>query len=86
MYESLQFPVEIDTKGAKTVLKQLLFLFTQSMIYKYRVLINKAQFSHNYFHNIMFWLQNNFNILRDLKTGTFESCHVTYTASYAWVF
>ncbi len=46
----------------------LLFLFTQI----YRVSIKKTQFSHNYLKNIMLWLQNNINMLGDLKTDAFE--------------
>ncbi len=33
MYDSLQFPVEMNARGSK--LQQLLFLFTRSMIYRY---------------------------------------------------
>ncbi len=38
------------------------------------VLIDKGEFSHNYLQNVMLWLHNNFNILHDLKTDTFEHC------------
>ncbi len=49
-------------------LPQLLFLFTQNLIWRSTVL-------HNYFRNIMLWIQNNFNMLRDLKTDAFEGQH-----------
>ncbi len=42
-------------------------------------------FSHSYLQNGMLWLLNNFNILHDLKTESFE-CFVTYTALYVWVY
>ncbi len=35
-------------------------------------------FSHSYLQNGMLWLQNNFNILHDLKTNTFERCRHIY--------
>jgi len=38
--ESLQFPAEMNTRGSK--LWKLLFLFTQIMIYRAKVLIKKA--------------------------------------------
>ncbi len=38
----------------------------------YRVLINKAYFSHKYLNNIMLRLQNNIKKLGDLKTDAFE--------------
>ncbi len=49
-------------------LRHILLLFTHI----YRVLINKAYFSHNYLKNIMLRLQNNINMLGDLKTDAFE--------------
>ncbi len=45
-------------------LQSLLFLFTQL----YRVSMIKAKFSHNYLKNIILCLQNNINMLGDLKT------------------
>ncbi len=66
MYDSLQFPVEINTRGSKTLTTFIPFHT------KYDLQEQFGLFSHSYLQNGMLWLQNNFSILHDLKTDTFE--------------
>ncbi len=73
MYDSLQFPVEINTRGSKT-LKTFIPFHT-----KYDLQEQFWLFSHSYLQNGMLWLLNNFNILHDLKTDTFERCRHIYS-------
>ncbi len=68
MYDSLQFPVEINTRGSKT-LTTLIPFHTKCDLQEQFWL-----FSPSYLQNGMLWLLNNFNILHDLKTDTFERC------------
>ncbi len=70
------FQLKLTLEAVK--LCQLLLLFTQSMILKVHSFT--AYFTHYYLRNII--IQNNFKMLRDLKTDTFEGV-VTYPASYA---
>lgn len=83
MYKSFQFPVEMNTRGNKTHFLHILLPFTQNMFYGDRASNMKALFSHCSLHNIMLWLQNYFNLLRDLKTATLN-VSVTYPASYGF--
>ncbi len=81
MYDSLQFPVEMNTRGSKTLTTFIPFHT------KYDLQEQFWLFSHSYLQNGMLWLQNNFNILHDLKTDTFDRyVVVTYTDSYVWVY
>ncbi len=66
----LQFPVEMNTRGSKT-----LFPFHTKCDLQEQFWL----FSHSYLQNGMLWLQNNFNILDDLKTDTFERCRHIYS-------
>ncbi len=65
MYDSLQFPVEMNTRGSKTLTTFIPFHT------KYDLQEQFWLFSHSYLQNGMLWLLNNFNILHDLKTDTF---------------
>ncbi len=72
MYDSLQFPVEMNTRGSKT-----------DNFYSFHTKCD-LQDSLDYFltvylQNGMLWLLNNFNILHDLKTDTFERCRHIYS-------
>ncbi len=73
MYNSLQFPVEINTRGSKTLTTFIPFHT------KYDLQEQFWLFSHSYLQNGMLWLLNNFNILHDLKTDTFERCRHIYS-------
>ncbi len=73
MYDSLQFTVEINTRGSKPLTTFIPFHT------KYDLQEQFWLFSHSYLQNGMLWLQNNFNILHDLKTDTFERCHHIYS-------
>ncbi len=73
MYDSLQFPVEINTRGSKTLTTFIPFHT------KYDLQEQFWLFSHSYLQNGMLWLLNNFNILHDLKTDTFERCRHIYS-------
>ncbi len=66
MYDSLQFPVEMNTRGSKTLTTFIPFHT------KYDLQEQFGLFSHSYLQNGMLWLLNNFSILHDLKTDTFE--------------
>ncbi len=79
MYDSLQFPVEINTRGSKTLTTFIPFHT------KYDLQEQFWLFSHSYLQNGMLWLLNNFNILHDLKLILLNVV-VTYTASYVWVY
>ncbi len=79
MYDSLQFPVEMNTRGSKTLTTFIPFHTKCDLQEQFWL------FSHSYLQNGMLWLQNNFNILHDLKTDTLN-VFVTYTASYVWVY
>ncbi len=73
MYDSLQFPVEMNTRGSKTLTTFIPFHT------KYDLQEQFWLFSHSYLQNGMLWLLNNFNILHDLKTDTFERCRHIYS-------
>ncbi len=73
MYDSLQFPVEINTRGSKTLTTFIPFHT------KYDLQEQFWLFSHSYLQNGILWLLNNFNILHDLKTDTFERCRHIYS-------
>ncbi len=73
MYNSLQFPVEMNTRGSKTLTTFIPFHT------KYDLQEQFWLFSHSYLQNGMLWLLNNFNILHDLKTDTFERCRHIYS-------
>ncbi len=73
MYDSLQFPVEINTRGSKTLTTFIPFHT------KYDLQEQFWLFSHSYLQNGMLWLLNNCNILHDLKTDTFERCRHIYS-------
>ncbi len=79
MYDSLQFPVEINTRGSKTLTTFIPFHT------KYDLQEQFWLFSHSYLQNGMLWLLNNFNILHDWKTDPLNVV-VTYAASYVWVY
>ncbi len=70
MYDSLQFPIEMNTRGSKTLIP---------FHTKYDLQEQFWLFSHSYLQNGMLWLQNNFNIPHDLKTDTFERCRHIYS-------
>ncbi len=76
MYDSLQFPVEINTRGSKTLTTFIPFHTKCDLQEQFWL------FSHSYLQNGMLWLQNNFNILHDLKTDTFERCRHIYSFIY----
>ncbi len=65
MYDSLQFPVEMNTRGSKTLTTFIPFHT------KYDLQEQFWLFSHSYLQNGMLWLLNNFNILHDLKNWYF---------------
>ncbi len=69
----LQIPVEINTRGSKTLTTFIPFHT------KYDLQEQFWLFSNSYLQNGMLWLQNNFNILQDLKTDTFERCRHIYS-------
>ncbi len=73
MYDSLQFPVEMNTRGSKTLTTFIPFHTKCDLQEQFWL------FSHSYLQNGMLWLQNNFNILHDLKTDTFECCRHIYS-------
>ncbi len=73
MYDSLQFPVEINTRGSKTLTTFIPFHTKCDLQEQFWL------FSHSYLQNGMLWLLNNFNILHDLKTDTFERCRHIYS-------
>ncbi len=73
MYDSLQFPVEMNTRGSKTLTTFIPFHTKCDLQEQFWL------FSHSYLQNGMLWLQNNFNILHDLKTDTFERCRHIYS-------
>lgn len=73
MYDSQQFPDEMRTRGSKNFQSEnFYFFFTQVRIYRAQVSIKKTYFSHYSLHIIAQQFQNNFNMLLDLKTDTFE--------------
>ncbi len=69
MYDSLQFPVEINTRGSKT---DNFYSFSHEVWLRGTVLIIFSQLLAEY----------NFNILHDLKTDTFERCRHIYSFIY----
>ncbi len=73
MYDSLQFTVEINTRGSKTLTTFIPFHMKCDLQEQFGL------FSHSYLQNGMLWLLNNFNILHDLKTDTFERCRHIYS-------
>ncbi len=73
MYDSLQFPVEINTRGSKTLTTFIPFHTKCDLQEQFGL------FSHSYLQNAELWLLNKFNILHDLKTDTFERCRHIYS-------
>ncbi len=71
MYDSLQFPVEINTRGSKTLTAFIPFHTKYDL--QGTVLILFSQILAEWY------VQNNFNILHDLKTDTFERCRHIYS-------
>ncbi len=76
MYDSLPFPAEMNTRGSKTLTTFIPFHTKCDLQEQFWL------FSHSYLQNGMLWLQNNLNILHDLKTDTFEHCRHIYSFIY----
>ncbi len=73
MYDSLQFPVEMNTRDSKPLTTFIPFHTKCDLQEQFWL------FSQSYLQNGMLWLLNNFNILHDLKTDTFERCRHIYS-------